>query len=118
MGAAACHAGITTSPGWVTGLMPEETLFDYLSADRARKAAVQPERSTCSGCGRAIIWITSKNGKPMPVDLRSVTGHLYVIDGDDTHALTEAVPTGLPERIYLSHFLTCPEASRFSGQRA
>lgn len=76
----------------------------------------------CEGCGRAIVWAKSKNGKALPLDARAVTGHLYAVTEDHPEpiALTEVFgfPTTRGGKVYVSHFLTCPEAGRFSGRGA
>lgn len=61
-----------------------------------------PEQALCSGCQQAIIWLTTKNGRPSPVDPRQ----LRVISADG------AYHTG-----YESHFASCPKAARFRKKK-
>ena len=62
----------------------------------------------CDGCGRNIFWITA-DGKTQIVD--RMRANVYVYD----EATGQHTKAGLG---FLSHFRTCPMASRFSrGKR-
>lgn len=56
------------------------------------------ESSFCKGCGSAIIWIKTKNGKSMPVDLKEIS--IMTIDGR-------------MEAGFIPHWATCPKAKEF-----
>lgn len=60
----------------------------------------------CAGCGRAIEWAKTPNGKNVPLErLKSVT-----VGPDNVTR-----PGG---DVLVSHFLTCPKANDFSGRNA
>lgn len=59
----------------------------------------------CKACGFPLVIADGPNGKAIPLDARAPT--YEVKDGVATRS------TAL-----VSHFSTCPEASRFSGTRA
>ena len=76
--------------------------------------------SFCRSCGAPITWIRTKNGKPHPVD----PAKHYIIKGEGSATLvTEAgtfirgefvsVEEGANGEGYISHFATCPNASRW-----
>lgn len=83
------------------------------------------EKATCSSCGRQIIWTISPAGARLPLDARPVT--VYGIDSTESLRI-EGLPRAvrarsvysadamleLPGPIYISHFLTCPEAAQYS----
>jgi hypothetical protein len=64
--------------------------------------------STCNGCGAAIRWAITPNGRRMPVDAKPEKR--IVLDdvrlGDDP-------PTARVVDTYVSHFATCPKAQQF-----
>lgn len=78
--------------------------------------------STCKGCGAPIDWITTTEGKYMPVDPEPV----LIIEGDGLdrfvtdegavllgrRARPEEEKPGL-EVAFVPHWKTCPEAARF-----
>lgn len=88
-----------------------------------------PEVAKCSTCGRAIIWAITPTGARLPLDARHAT--FYYLDGDDVPPnaipLTAEVMRGpkdlfgaaAPEtpHVYVSHFLTCPQAAEHSRAR-
>lgn len=67
----------------------------------------------CSGCGAAIRWALTPNGKRMPVD--ATPEKRIVLDdvrtGDDA-PLARVIDT------YVSHFATCPKANTFRKKGA
>lgn len=78
--------------------------------------------STCKGCGAPIDWITTTEGKYMPVDPEPV----FIIEGDglDRFVTDEgAVLLGRRARLeeerpglevaFIPHWKTCPNAGRF-----
>ena len=64
------------------------------------------DQGTCKGCGAAIIWIKTPAGKATPVDRFPQKLWTYV------------EPYGWSLRdCYVSHFATCPNASKFRKPR-
>jgi len=63
----------------------------------------------CSSCGARIVWTRTRNGR-MPVDwIPSDRGNVELrFDGHDIEARVGAVGPGK----YVSHFATCPQASK------
>lgn len=57
--------------------------------------------ATCRGCDAPIYWITNEHDKKVPIDC----------DAEGAYA-----PTAREDGAGVSHFTTCPEANRFSGQ--
>lgn len=77
--------------------------------------------STCSKCGKPIIWIKTRRGKAMPCDpdriaiRRTSAGELNVIteQGEAVRGSRE-LKQGQPVIYgYTSHFATCPYADSF-----
>ena len=75
----------------------------------------------CRGCGRSILWVTTKTKKSMPVDpvpeffepvkgarLKFVSPEGDVLSGE---IAAPGSKTALPG--YTAHWATCPEAGRF-----
>ena len=61
----------------------------------------------CRGCGKPIVWGSTARGQKIPLDLRPpVYAVLEERDGEIIVARDRAA--------MVSHFTTCPEASRFS----
>lgn len=77
--------------------------------------------ATCRSCGSACIWGVTKNGKPMPVDLKpDPNGNLVLIDdGDPRGAPLARYATTADRELphYTSHFATCPNAAQHRGPR-
>ncbi len=65
--------------------------------------------SVCKGCGKEIIWGETQEGKKMPLD-PAVPVYYYNIDG--TGKITKTPRS----QFMISHFVTCPEANKFSGK--
>ena len=67
--------------------------------------------ATCRGCGKPILWATTREGKKIPLDPKAPV--YYVIgDGHDT-PFAEKTTGGY----FVSHFSTCPKANDFSGSK-
>lgn len=77
--------------------------------------------ATCRGCGASIVWIRTPGSKNMPcnptvvtywekpgVEGKIVTRNGEVISCEFSGDLEKATGIG-----YISHFSTCPAASRF-----
>lgn len=85
--------------------------------------------SRCRSCGEPIIWTITSNGKRMPIDAEPVVAPQgFRIDedvldeaqqgfnDDDLRPGKELIATFTPqpaagEKVYLSHFATCPDAA-------
>ncbi len=65
------------------------------------------ETTTCTSCGRKIIWTLSPANKRLPVDARRVP----VYDLEPSINGARVIKRGTH---YISHFLTCPNASQHS----
>jgi hypothetical protein len=75
--------------------------------------------STCNGkqkggvCEATIYWITSKRGRPLPVDC-AIDGGLPPSAAIDPHQLSMLEDGETPhDGRGVSHFQTCPDARRF-----
>lgn len=74
--------------------------------------------TTCRACGAKIEFITGPSGKTIPAQrVRSV--YFLKSKGRDDAIVThlERAEGFSDERLYISHFETCPDASRFSRKR-
>lgn len=82
------------------------------------------ERSTCGsrgrkGCGAEILWATTKDGKPQPLDAEPVK-RVILVEGHDVDRLARDNPTEPGRNVrarvvdtYTPHHATCPEVSNF-----
>ena len=85
--------------------------------------------ATCSTCGRAIIWATTSIGSKLPLDARPAI--VYRLEGPDADPRAVAVKQTAViaaadlfgeeheegVSVYVSHFLTCPQAAQHSRSR-
>lgn len=77
----------------------------------------------CRGCGRAIIWLKTKAGRPMPCDPEPVKFRPMTRFGPDQGPEKFMTMDGLVRRGvrdpegemvgHVSHFATCPKADGF-----
>lgn len=67
----------------------------------------------CRKCGRRMIFAEGPNGA-IPMDARAVTVY-HVREGEDGEPVASKVE--LEEKVYISHFATCPNAAEFSRGR-
>ncbi len=77
----------------------------------------------CKGCGKKILWTTTKAGRPMPCDPEIVRFRPMTRFGPDQGPEKFMTPEGLVRRGirdpegtmegYVSHFATCPKAGEF-----
>lgn len=67
----------------------------------------------CKTCGKTIVWAISPSGANIP--LQPVPGYLVEVGAS---GMPCAARTDAP--VYISHFLTCPQASQHSkkGKKA
>lgn len=100
-----------------------------------------PERAACRGCGAAMLWIRTVDGKRVPLDPAPRRGHLHgngeavpegfqlvrgytlegavlaVLEGAPS-GLFQAAPQGQLATVYVTHFATCPERESFKRRPA
>ena len=57
----------------------------------------------CRGCGEAIVFLTTRGGKPIPVNAETV--------------LDDAEEEFDESRGHVAHFAMCPEAARFRKEK-
>lgn len=77
--------------------------------------------SKCKGCGSEIMWITTKSGKNMPCNAKSVPfwqnpkGRHTVItsSGETFRCDLEGYHQHVTGFGYIVHWETCPAANRF-----
>lgn len=85
-----------------------------------------PARNKCRGCGESIVWIKTPAGKSMPCDSTPVTywakpkaaGKVVTPNGEVVSCEFEGdlhTATGIG---YISHFSTCPQATKFKRGKA
>ena len=73
-----------------------------------------PSNGRCRSCGAPVIWVTTSEGKSMPVDPDIEHGgnvYLQAMGNGEIYAVV-----GKPsaeERGRLSHFATCPHAEKW-----
>lgn len=85
-------------------------------------------KTTCRGCGAEIEWIKTKNGASMPVNpgyveidiagakiMTIVTDEGKVESGSPINRVT-LFPPEMVAKGRISHFSTCPQASRYRKQ--
>ena len=68
----------------------------------------------CKSCGGEVIWIVDQNSARLLVNKTRVRGYLP-IGGDEWAYIADRAKTdGSPQLVYISHFLTCPNATAHS----
>jgi len=72
---------------------------------------MKADEGTCRGCGAAILWIRTPQGKRTPIDAAVKKIWIAVLDGDPP-AWTWILRDG-----HESHFATCPQAAEFRKGR-
>lgn len=71
--------------------------------------------ANCASCGARIIWIEDQNGTRIP--LNRVRARVYdYVDREGYAPVFMQDSHGKPLLYHISHFLTCPNASRHSKQ--
>lgn len=74
--------------------------------------------SPCRGCGAPILWIKTAGGKAMPCDAEPVhftPGGRDKLVTEDGRVVSGTIDHHGPEKGYVSHFATCPQARQFRG---
>ena len=73
------------------------------------------ETTPCKSCGAPIIWIVDQNGTKVLVNKTRVRVYGYD-EGEWRFAeIAESGRLHHAALVYISHFLTCPQANQFSG---
>jgi len=73
------------------------------------------QRGLCSSCGAEVIWVLTQNRKRMPMDAEPVKmppGQYKLAERDDG-----TVDAYLVNRVWISHFATCPDANQHRRER-
>jgi hypothetical protein len=73
----------------------------------------------CRSCGARVLWVRTATGKPMPVDPRpNPSGNIRLRGNPDVLGQEDLrhLPAGSP--LYLSHFVTCPQAGQHRRRHA
>ena len=78
--------------------------------------------ATCSACGAVIYWLrNARTGKRAPFDDEpSKNGNTRVLSDGSVEVLagyTLAEARSYEERLYVSHFATCPDAAKFRARK-
>lgn len=72
--------------------------------------------AACRSCEAPIIWVTTVNGKRMPVDLNPVAdGEWVVINGRARRATADDDRLRRPR--FRVHWATCTDADQYRGPR-
>ena len=72
--------------------------------------------SACKSCGAPIRWCKTERGKNIPVDdAPSPAGNLDIGRDGIARVVTESLRYG--QKLYQSHFVTCPEAAQHRRAR-
>lgn len=86
-----------------------------MTAPTGRQVA-QRATSPCRGCGRPILWITTADGKTVPLDPTPPVYHRVWDPDSDSHFWIRDGSGSGERTAMVSHFSTCPKAGQFSGR--
>ena len=67
----------------------------------------------CRSCGAQVRWCVTANGKNMPIDATPVSVFRIVTDLEGIDRLEH-----VSDRVYQSHFATCPNAEQHRRGRS
>lgn len=70
----------------------------------------------CKTCDREIIWVKTATSKALPLDARPVTVYQRTNLTQAGRHRAYFDDTGEEIKLYVSHFLTCPQAAAHSGK--
>lgn len=72
----------------------------------------------CKGCGKMISWVSiAETGKRMPINqVAEPNGTVFYANGG-WHVRSRHIHPPPATSLYVSHFATCPAASKFRGTR-
>jgi hypothetical protein len=76
--------------------------------------------AACKSCGASIIWALTQNGKRIPLDAEPAErpSGLFRLEGSATGSMPPIAISAAGEPVYLSHFVTCPNADQHRKPRA
>ena len=78
-------------------------------------------RSQCNSCNEPIYWVSTDNGKQMPINVEPAPhGNLLLAAGESPPRVSVISKNGrLPDmKLYVSHFSTCRFAKRHRRRNA
>lgn len=85
--------------------------------DEPTAAESHPGVRTCRNCGAAIVWATTKRGKPWPLDAEPSPAGSWVLSKGVVYYITNPeFGLSLVDR-YVSHSASCPDAADFRRSR-
>ena len=73
----------------------------------------------CKGCGAPMVWVTTPDGRRVPLDPRPSIYRVAPIAGSMVAYLVTGKEDPLPNdggKYMVSHFATCPAAARLGGR--
>lgn len=65
--------------------------------------------ATCRSCGAEIIWVTTENGKRMPLDPHPHPKGSVLVYGEQAFVISAKGRADVREPLYLPHHMTCPQ---------
>lgn len=71
----------------------------------------------CDSCNAAIIWAYTAAGKRMPLDAAVSEHGTIMLDGKGVASVVDLFNKAAGDR-YVSHFATCPNASKHRKARS
>lgn len=69
----------------------------------------------CKTCNARILW-ADIGGKRIPLNYARVRVYEPIVRNGDVFVEVSKVGSDQPQLYYVSHFLTCPQRDRWSGQ--
>lgn len=67
----------------------------------------------CKACNKPLLFVETPEGKIIPLDVNS-RKHIYEVSDSSVELIASRIDA---REVYVSHFLVCPEASKF-GKKA
>lgn len=72
----------------------------------------------CRACGASIFFARTATGKSVPLDAEPAANGNYCIDADGVARVVKKDEAPSYSSLFLSHFVTCPDAQRFRKKGA
>lgn len=101
----------------------QDDVKTLLAAKPYDKKKGEKKEPTCKGCGAAVRWIVTKNGKKMPLNTTPIqfakTGEFIWSDDGDCKKIAEGVfnPQSTQKDWFTGHWSTCPNAKDFKKEQ-
>lgn len=73
--------------------------------------------TTCRSCRKPITWVKTEKGKNIPLDSRPDPNGNLVVRGGVAHFVKPGQRVEMGERLFVSHFVTCPAAKEHRRAR-